>query len=100
MCSRCCKGIDEYFEFLCWKCTLFFILYVSKILFFAVKIKDCFFFCFKILKYPQLRDETEKILMHHVKECEEKCKEQLDIAIKVELGYLNTEHGDFIGPEE
>ncbi|XP_044019583.1 dynamin-like [Aphidius gifuensis] len=46
--------------------------------------------------YPKLRAETENILISHLKDCEKKCKENLDTSIKIQLSYLNTENSDFV----
>lgn len=48
-------------------------------------------------RYPRLRDEAERIITTHIRQCEQKCKEQLVIMIEFELAYMNTNHEDFIG---
>ncbi|XP_048481570.1 dynamin isoform X3 [Plutella xylostella] len=48
-------------------------------------------------RYPRLREETERIIMSHVRSREQQCKEQLVLLIDCELAYMNTNHEDFIG---
>ena len=48
-------------------------------------------------RYPNLRDEIERIITTHIRECEMKTKEQLCLLVEVELAYMNTNHEDFIG---
>lgn len=51
----------------------------------------------KMARYPRLREETERIIMSHVREREQKTKEQIMMLCDVELAYMNTNHEDFIG---
>lgn len=51
----------------------------------------------KMNRYPRLREETERIITSHIRNCEQKCKEQLVLMIDYELAYMNTNHEDFIG---
>uniref|UniRef100_U5EZL6 Dynamin n=1 Tax=Corethrella appendiculata TaxID=1370023 RepID=U5EZL6_9DIPT len=51
----------------------------------------------KMARYPRLRDETERIITTHIRNCEQKAKEQLLLLIDFELAYMNTNHEDFIG---
>ncbi|XP_015784186.1 dynamin isoform X3 [Tetranychus urticae] len=51
----------------------------------------------RMKKYPRLREETERIITTHVREREQKTKEQLLLLVDVELAYMNTNHEDFIG---
>ena len=48
-------------------------------------------------RYPQLREETERILNLQLREREQMCKEQLLIYTEIQLSYINTNHEDFIG---
>lgn len=48
-------------------------------------------------RYPRLREETERIITTHIREREQKTKDQLLIIVDVELAYMNTNHEDFIG---
>lgn len=48
-------------------------------------------------RYPRLREMTEGIISTHIRQCEQKCKEQLVLLIDFELAYMNTNHEDFIG---
>ena len=48
-------------------------------------------------RYPQLREETERILNLQLREREQMCKEQLLIYTEIQLSYNNTNHEDFIG---
>ncbi|UXI19473.1 hamartin [Sarcoptes scabiei] len=51
----------------------------------------------KMARYPRLREETERIIMSHVREREQKTKDQILMLCDVELAYMNTNHEDFIG---
>ncbi|GBP81792.1 Dynamin [Eumeta japonica] len=51
----------------------------------------------RMSRYPRLREETERIIMSHVRSREQICKEQLVLLIDCELAYMNTNHEDFIG---
>uniref|UniRef100_A0AAG5CU56 Dynamin n=1 Tax=Anopheles atroparvus TaxID=41427 RepID=A0AAG5CU56_ANOAO len=51
----------------------------------------------KMARYPRLRDETERIITTHIRQCEQKSKEQMMLLIDYELAYMNTNHEDFIG---
>lgn len=51
----------------------------------------------KMNRYPRLREETERIITSHIRQCEQRCKEQLLLLIDYELAYMNTNHEDFIG---
>ncbi|XP_013183373.1 dynamin isoform X2 [Amyelois transitella] len=51
----------------------------------------------RMSRYPRLREETERIIMSHVRSREQKCKDQLVLLIDCELAYMNTNHEDFIG---
>lgn len=51
----------------------------------------------KMDKYPALREEVAKICMHHVREAEQRTKDQVKTLIEFELAYINTQHPDFIG---
>ncbi|XP_061382959.1 dynamin isoform X7 [Danaus plexippus] len=51
----------------------------------------------RMSRYPRLREETERIIMSHVRSREQQCKEQLVLLIDCELAYMNTNHEDFIG---
>lgn len=51
----------------------------------------------KMNRYPQLREETERIITSFIREREQRTKEQLSLLVEVELAYMNTNHEDFIG---
>ncbi|CAH0405826.1 unnamed protein product [Chilo suppressalis] len=51
----------------------------------------------RMSRYPRLREETERIIMSHVRSREQQCKDQLLLLIDCELAYMNTNHEDFIG---
>ncbi|XP_017963074.1 dynamin isoform X7 [Drosophila mojavensis] len=51
----------------------------------------------KMSRYPRLREETERIITTHVRQREQRCKEQILLLIDFELAYMNTNHEDFIG---
>jgi dynamin GTPase len=51
----------------------------------------------KMARYPRLRDTADQIITTHIRNCEQKCKEQLMLMIDFELAYMNTNHEDFIG---
>lgn len=48
-------------------------------------------------RYPRLQDEAERIITTHIRQMEQRCKEQLIMYIEFELAYQNTNHEDFIG---
>jgi len=47
--------------------------------------------------YPMLREETDRIVLEFLREQEVRTKEMMDLYIEVQLGYINTNHPDFIG---
>ncbi|XP_045542549.1 dynamin isoform X2 [Papilio machaon] len=51
----------------------------------------------RMSRYPRLREETERIIMSHVRSREQQCKDQLVLLVDCELAYMNTNHEDFIG---
>src|SRR5699024_3884930 len=51
----------------------------------------------KMVRYPRLREETERIIMSHIREREQTTKNQIMMLCDVELAYMNTNHEDFIG---
>ncbi|XP_077862777.1 dynamin-1-like, partial [Saccoglossus kowalevskii] len=51
----------------------------------------------KMARYPRLRDETERIVTTHIRETEQKTKEQVLMLVDIQLAYMNTNHEDFIG---
>ncbi|KAI2668963.1 Dynamin-2 [Labeo rohita] len=51
----------------------------------------------KLNSYPQLREETERIVTTYIRERESKTKDQVMLLIDIELSYINTNHEDFIG---
>lgn len=51
----------------------------------------------RMARYPRLREETERIVTSHIREREQKTKDQLLLLVDVELAYMNTNHEDFIG---
>lgn len=51
----------------------------------------------KMSRYPRLRDETESIITSHIREHEQKTKDQILLLVDFELAYMNTNHEDFIG---
>ena len=48
-------------------------------------------------RYPQLREETERIVNSRIREQEQKAKDQIMLLIDFQLAYMNTNHEDFIG---
>lgn len=48
-------------------------------------------------RYPRLREEIERIVSTHIREREQKTKDQLLLLVDYELAYMNTNHEDFIG---
>ena len=48
-------------------------------------------------RYPRFREETERIVNSHIREREQKCKDNLLLYVEVQLSYMNTNHDDFIG---
>uniref|UniRef100_A0A3B3WNV0 Interferon-induced GTP-binding protein Mx n=1 Tax=Poecilia mexicana TaxID=48701 RepID=A0A3B3WNV0_9TELE len=51
----------------------------------------------KLDSYPRLREETERIVTTHIRERDNKTKDQVLLLIDIELSYINTNHEDFIG---
>jgi len=51
----------------------------------------------KMARFPQLREETERIVNMRMREREQKTKEQLILLVDIQLAYMNTNHEDFIG---
>ena len=48
-------------------------------------------------RFPNLREESERIINTRIREREQKTKEQLILMIDIQLAYMNTNHKDFIG---
>lgn len=48
-------------------------------------------------RYPRFREETERIVNAHIRQREQKCKDNLLLYVEVQLSYMNTNHDDFIG---
>uniref|UniRef100_A0A3P9MUR2 Dynamin 3 n=1 Tax=Poecilia reticulata TaxID=8081 RepID=A0A3P9MUR2_POERE len=51
----------------------------------------------KLSAFPQLREETERIIITEIREQENKCRDQVLLLIDIQLAYINTKHEDFIG---
>ncbi|BFZ05832.1 hypothetical protein BsWGS_08871 [Bradybaena similaris] len=51
----------------------------------------------KMSRYPQLREETERIVNTRIREQEQTAKQQILQLIEIQLSYMNTNHEDFIG---
>ncbi|CAH1272259.1 DNM1 [Branchiostoma lanceolatum] len=51
----------------------------------------------KMGRYPQLREETERIVTTHIREREQRAKDQVAIFVDVNIAYINTNHEDFVG---
>ncbi|XP_075793169.1 dynamin-3 isoform X8 [Pelodiscus sinensis] len=51
----------------------------------------------KLATYPRLCEETERIVTGHIRDREEKTKEQVLLLIDIQVSYINTNHEDFIG---
>ncbi|XP_021178254.2 dynamin-1a isoform X5 [Fundulus heteroclitus] len=51
----------------------------------------------KLAQYPMLREEMERIVTHHIRDRENRTKDQVLLLIDIELSYMNTNHEDFIG---
>lgn len=51
----------------------------------------------KMMRFPHLREESERIVNTHLREREQKTKEQLILLVEIQLAYMNTNHEDFIG---
>jgi len=50
-----------------------------------------------MVRYPNLRDESERIVNFRVRENELKTKAELVQLVEIQLAYMNTNHEDFIG---
>jgi dynamin 1/3 len=57
---------------------------------------ECFFVR-QMARYPQLREETERIVNTRIREREQVAKQQLIVFVDIQLAYMNTNHEDFIG---
>ncbi|KAM4574118.1 dynamin-1-like [Fundulus diaphanus] len=51
----------------------------------------------KLCAFPQLREETERIIITEIREQENKCRDQVLLLVDIQLAYINTKHEDFIG---
>ncbi|XP_078685136.1 dynamin-1-like isoform X38 [Branchiostoma floridae x Branchiostoma belcheri] len=51
----------------------------------------------KMGRYPHLREETERIVTTHIREREQRAKDQVIDLVEINLAYMNTNHEDFIG---
>ncbi|XP_077986536.1 dynamin-1-like isoform X2 [Glandiceps talaboti] len=51
----------------------------------------------RMSRYPRLREETERIVTTHIREREQKTKDQVMMLVDIQLAYMNTNHEDFIG---
>uniref|UniRef100_A0A3Q1GKE7 Interferon-induced GTP-binding protein Mx n=1 Tax=Acanthochromis polyacanthus TaxID=80966 RepID=A0A3Q1GKE7_9TELE len=51
----------------------------------------------KLAQYPLLREEMERIVTQHIRDRENRTKDQVLLLIDIELSYMNTNHEDFIG---
>uniref|UniRef100_G3PWJ3 Interferon-induced GTP-binding protein Mx n=1 Tax=Gasterosteus aculeatus aculeatus TaxID=481459 RepID=G3PWJ3_GASAC len=51
----------------------------------------------KLAQYPSLREEMERIVTQHIRDRENRTKNQVMLLIDIELSYMNTNHEDFIG---
>uniref|UniRef100_A0A672IQ63 Interferon-induced GTP-binding protein Mx n=1 Tax=Salarias fasciatus TaxID=181472 RepID=A0A672IQ63_SALFA len=50
-----------------------------------------------LAQYPMLREEMERIVTQHIRDRENRTKDQVLLLIDIELSYMNTNHEDFIG---
>ncbi|XP_051511249.1 dynamin-3-like isoform X2 [Myxocyprinus asiaticus] len=51
----------------------------------------------KLVAFPKLREETERIVTTHIRERESQAKDQVLLSLEIQLSYINTNHEDFIG---
>lgn len=51
----------------------------------------------KMVRYPRLREETERVVNTRIREREQALKDQLLLFVDIQLAYMNTNHEDFIG---
>ncbi|KAM6963235.1 dynamin 3a [Aplochiton taeniatus] len=51
----------------------------------------------KLVSFPRLREETERIVATHIREQESRTKDQALLLIDMQVSYINTNHEDFIG---
>uniref|UniRef100_H2SZD0 Interferon-induced GTP-binding protein Mx n=1 Tax=Takifugu rubripes TaxID=31033 RepID=H2SZD0_TAKRU len=52
---------------------------------------------FQLECFPRLREETERIVTSHIRDRENRAKDQVLLLIDIQLSYINTNHEDFIG---
>jgi hypothetical protein len=50
-----------------------------------------------MVRYPRLREETERVVNTRIREREQALKDQLLLFVDIQLAYMNTNHEDFIG---
>uniref|UniRef100_A0A674MUT2 Interferon-induced GTP-binding protein Mx n=1 Tax=Takifugu rubripes TaxID=31033 RepID=A0A674MUT2_TAKRU len=50
----------------------------------------------KLECFPRLREETERIVTSHIRDRENRAKDQVLLLIDIQLSYINTNHEDFI----
>ncbi|XP_049337498.1 dynamin 3a isoform X1 [Astyanax mexicanus] len=51
----------------------------------------------KLVAFPKLREETERIVNTYIRERESQAKDQVLLSLAIQLSYINTNHEDFIG---
>lgn len=51
----------------------------------------------KMMRFPNLREESERVINTRIREREQKTKDQLILMVDIQLAYMNTNHEDFIG---
>ena len=51
----------------------------------------------QLSRFPNLREEIERLATGNLRDCEEKAKDHCRLLINMELAYMNTNHQDFIG---
>ncbi|GAV04514.1 hypothetical protein RvY_14783 [Ramazzottius varieornatus] len=51
----------------------------------------------KLVLFPRLRDEVEKLISRQMRIKEKTAKDQIRMMLDIELAYMNTNHEDFIG---
>lgn len=53
--------------------------------------------CDNLAAFPNLRDEVDRIVKTKLRDCHFKANEQVEMLMRLELSYMNTNHPDFIG---
>lgn len=82
------KSLIEKLKLPCLKCVDLVATELNTI---VNQISEC------MTRFPQLREESERLVHGYVRDVEVKGKDHVKLIIDIELSYMNTNHPDFIG---